>query len=275
MIITKFRRPKKVKNMPKTQQHSQQVWEDFWQKEPIDQVYSNSGRIIQQIMATGDLKDKYIVEIGAGSGRDGFKLVDCGAAVILLDYAENSLRIIEQMSRELNKPVHLVRGDAFHLPFKSNVIDVVYHQGLLEHFTNPEDIVAENYRVTKVNGVTLADVPQRYHFYTLVKHVLIWLNKWFAGWETEFSIGELKTLFRQNGFDIYHIYGDWMRPSFFYRSMREAFKKIGVRLPLYPASIPVLSKIRGTIRRLLNRVYLSFYTFMDIGVIGVKRNASV
>ncbi len=261
--------------MPKTQQHNQHVWEDFWQKEPIDQVYSNSGRIIQQIMATGELKDKYIVEIGAGSGRDGFKLVDCGATVILLDYAESSLRIIEQISRELNKPVHLVRGDAFHLPFKSNAIDVVYHQGLLEHFTNPEAIVAENYRVTKAGGFTLADVPQRYHLYTLVKHLLIWLNKWFAGWEREFSIHELKNMFRQNGFDIYHIYGEWMRPSFCYRSMREVFKKIGVRLPLYPASIPVLSQIRSTMRHLLKRVYLSFYTFMDIGVIGVKRDAPV
>ncbi len=255
----------------KSSQHSQEVWEKFWvEKEEIEQVYSNSDRIVNQILGATDLTDKLVMEVGAGSGRDGFKLVDAGATVILLDYAESSLRVIKSLSCQLSKKVLLVRGDAFHLPIKSNALDLVFHQGLLEHFTNPADILAENFRVLKVGGLALADVPQRYHAYTVIKHLLIWMNKWFAGWETEFSRRQLVGFFRHVGFEIHIIYGDWMRPSFAYRIVREVAKKLGIKLPLYPAGLGPISHLRAKVRSLFRRTDFSLNTVMDIGVIGIK-----
>jgi len=255
----------------KASQHSQQVWEKFWnEKEKIEEVYSNSDRIIKQILSTTDLAGKLVMEVGAGSGRDGFKLVDAGATVVLLDYAESSLRVIKSLARQMDKKVLLVRGDAFRLPIKSNALDIVFHQGLLEHFSNPADILAENFRVLKSGGLALADVPHRYHPYTVVKHILIWMNKWFAGWETEFSRRQLIGLFRQVGFEVHAVYGDWMRPSFAYRIVREIAKKLGVKLPLYPGSLPVVSHIRDGVHKWFRTTSLSFYTYMDIGVIGIK-----
>ncbi|NOY57670.1 MAG: class I SAM-dependent methyltransferase, partial [Calditrichaeota bacterium] len=128
--------------------HSKKVWEDFWQeKQEIEEVYSNSDRIIKQIQQTVDVKGKLIMEVGAGSGRDSFKLIDAGAKVITLDYAESSLEVIKKLAQKSDVSIFLIRGDAFHLPFKDNALDVVFHQGLLEHFENPQDILAENYRV--------------------------------------------------------------------------------------------------------------------------------
>ena len=96
--------------MSKIAQHSRQVWEDFWvEKQDIEQVYSNADRIIKQITKLGSCEKKYVMEIGAGSGRDGFKLVDEGAFVILLDYAESSLHVLKKLSAELNKPVFLIQ----------------------------------------------------------------------------------------------------------------------------------------------------------------------
>jgi len=187
-----------------------------------------------------------------------------------LDYAESSLRMLRSLSRHNNLKVLLVRGDAFHLPIKSNALDLVFHQGLLEHFKNPADILAENFRVLKSGGMALADVPHRYHPYTVVKHVLIWMNKWFAGWETEFSRRQLMGLFRQVGFEIHAVYGDWMRPSFAYRMVREIAKKMNVKLPLYPGSLPIVSRLRAYLRKWFRTTSLSFCTYMDIGVIGVK-----
>ena len=254
-----------------TQQHTKQVWEQFWdEKKQVEEVYSNSDRIIRQLEALGELSGKYIMEVGAGTGRDGFRLVDAGARVILLDYADNSLRVMKNLAEKAGKDVLLIKGDAFHLPFKTDSLDIVFHQGLLEHFTNPQDILAENYRVLKRGGLALADVPQKYHPYTVVKHILIWLKKWFAGWETEFSRKQLEGLFRQVGFGIHSVYGDWMRPSFVYRVLREILKKIKIRLPLYPRGLPVLRDIRAKIRAAFRKTALAFYTFMDIGVIGKK-----
>jgi ubiquinone/menaquinone biosynthesis C-methylase UbiE len=258
--------------MTLTNQHSQQVWEDFWDKQSIEEVYSNSERIVQQIQATGDVNGKWIMEIGAGSGRDSFKLVDLGAHVILLDYAENSLKVIKELAQKYNKKVYLVRGDAFNLPFKENAVDVIFHQGLLEHFTNPQDIVRESFYATSIGGYHISDVPQKYHLYTAVKHILIRMNKWFAGWETEFTIGQLKKMHTDAGFAIHTAYGDWMRPSFVYRAMREALKKIGIKLPQQPRRIPVLSKIRDSWREFFKKQKAAFYTFMDIGVVAVKKD---
>ena len=256
--------------MPTSDQHTPQVWENFWQSHAIEQVYANSDRIVRQIAAVGSVEGKWVMEIGAGSGRDGFQLADLGARVIFLDYTENSLRLIDRLAKQHGKRVHLVRGDAFYLPFKQNVIDIIYHQGLLEHFRDPGGIVREKYRVLKAGGFAVADVPQRYHPYTPVKHVLIALNKWFAGWETEFSIQQLAALHRNAGFEIHARYGDWMRPSFFYRATREALKKIGVKLPLYPKRLPLISRLRDRLRDRLRRKTWALYTFMDIGVVGRK-----
>lgn len=260
--------------MPKTDQHSRQVWEDFWEQGAIEDKYPTSERIVTQISNVIDVNGKWVMEVGAGSGRDGFRLFDMGARVIMLDYAESSLKVIRELSRRFGKPVHLVRGDAFRLPFKSNSIDVIYHQGLLEHFTEPDGILRENHRVMSVGGFTVADVPQRYHLYTAVKHILIWMNKWFAGWETEFSIRQLEGMFRGVGFEVHSAYGDWMRPSFIYRAGREALKKIGIKLPLYPGRVPILSNLRDRLRSGFKKTRLSFYTVMDIGVVGTKRSAS-
>lgn len=257
--------------MVRSEQHSQQVWEDFWEKQSIDQVYQNSDRIVGQITDAVDVSGKWIMEIGAGSGRDSFKLAEMGARVILLDYAENSLQLMHQLSQKLDHKVSLVRGDAFFLPFKSNSIDVIFHQGLLEHFTKPAGIVQESFDALKIGGINVSDVPQKYHMYTAVKHLLIWLNKWFAGWETEFSIGQLRSLHLKAGFDIFAVYGDWMRPSFIYRASREALKKIGITVPQHPKPIPIVSKIRKAWRSYFRKTKIALYTFMDIGVVGIKR----
>lgn len=260
------------KTVVKAAQHSREVWERFWdQEKPIGEVYANSPRIVEQIERLGPVAGKRILEVGAGSGRDGFSLAERGGRVIFLDYAINSLTLIQTMAQRNGQPVALVRGDAFRLPFKEACLDVVYHQGLLEHFTAPHKILLENRRVLKVGGHAIADVPQRYHPYTLVKHVLIAVNRWFAGWETEFSRGRLERLFREVGLTPVGFYGDWMRPSFGYRALRELLKKISVHLPLYPKASPICAKLRKKAADRFRRSRWAPYTYMDIGVIGTRR----
>ena len=102
----------------------------------------------------------------------------------------NSLNIIKNIATEEKVEVNPVGGNAFSLPFPDASFDLVFHQGLLEHFRQKEanNLLKENIRVLKSGGLLLVDVPQRYHIYTVMKHILIALDKWFAGWEREFSI---------------------------------------------------------------------------------------
>ena len=263
---------------PKRQKESRKSdWETFWdEKKETEEVYSNAGRVLRHLSKVTDLKGKKVLEIGAGTGRDSFPLVEHGAVVFQLDYAENSLRILKHLAEESNLSVNILGGDTFHLPFRDETFDIIFHQGLLEHFRRPvaEQLLRENIRALKQGGLLLIDVPQRWHSYTFAKHLLIAMDKWFAGWERSFSVGELRSLLRAMGLTPIYAYGEWMYPSFFYRAVREIVKKAGWTLPLYPTLGKPLSSFRSWIRERLLTTPLPLHTGISIGVIAIKQKLS-
>ena len=247
-------------------------WENFWSRNRnIKDVYPTSQCLIDNLIAVTDFDNKKVLEVGAGSGRDSIRIKTLGGDVYVLDYAESSLKTIKEQIVEEDITLKLIKGDAFKLPFKDSSFDIVFHQGLIEHFRNPEIILRENVRVLKSGGIILVDAPQRYHLYTLLKHILIFFNKWFAGWETEYSVKELESMLKNEGVKkIISVYGDWMNPSIFYRILREIFFKFGIKLPLYPKGIWFIRKMRGWIKDKIKRRRFVFYTFNNIGIIGQK-----
>ncbi|MEE4311437.1 MAG: class I SAM-dependent methyltransferase [candidate division KSB1 bacterium] len=246
-------------------------WENYWeQKQEVEDVYSNIDRIIDQISAITDLKSKKVMEIGAGTGRDSFPFLQQGAEVYVLDYSPAAMRIISRLNAENTAKVNAILGDAFTIPVADNSMDIVFHQGLLEHFKDPLTLLKENVRVLKPGGLLLVDVPQKYHYYTVIKHILIALGKWFAGWETQFSIHELKNLAEQSGVQVISQYGSWKRPSLIYRIVREILLKIGIKLPLYPKGLRLIRSVRDKLRDKMSKQRWAYYTFLDIGIVARK-----
>src|SRR5574344_2071544 len=184
----------------------QAVWNRFWDsKNDIDKVYPSSPTILKAILKNFPrLEGKKILEVGAGSGRDSAELARRGADVYVLDFAEGSLKIVNGLliREHLEENLHLVRGDAFHAPFPDGTFDLVFHQGLAEHFTDPKPLIRENFRIVRPGGYCLCDVPQTVHPYTVIKHILIAMDKWFAGWETQFTMAQLKSLMRGAAINI-------------------------------------------------------------------------
>jgi len=252
---------------------SQKNWDDFWErKHQVKDVYSNMERIISKLEQVVDLKEKKILEVGAGTARDSFSLVNRGAHVFVLDYSPTAMAIISRLNQEYPVNVHPIQADAFQIPAADESFDIVFHQGLLEHFHDPSKILQENVRVLKKGGLLLVDVPQKFHIYTVIKHILIFFDKWFAGWETEFTIRQLQRLVEKEGVRVVLSYGSWMRPSLFYRMMREALLKVNLKLPLYPKSFSWARRIRDAIRNRFMKTNWAFYTFLDIGVIAQKES---
>ncbi len=235
----------------------------------MDEIYSTQGRILRALDGVFDPKGKLVLEVGAGTGRDSQALAELGATVVTLDYADSAIRLISGLVARVPH-LYAVQGDAFAPPFRPGSFDLVFHQGLLEHFRDPLPLLQANVALLKPGGLLLIDVPQRYHLYTLVKHLAIWLNRWFAGWETEFSVRDLERLVRQVGLEPVRRYGDWMRPSFVYRATREALKRVGIRLPMYPPGIPVLHELREALRRWAWGKSWAFYTYLDVGIVARK-----
>lgn len=249
-----------------------EVWDRFWSnKQELSKVYPSSPSVLYAIMRNFRPQGMNIMEVGAGSGRDSVTLARLGAEVTVLDYSEKSLEIIQRQKQEHNLDnLHLVQGDALYAPFADNTFDMVFHQGLLEHFRDPYPLLVENRRILKAGGYCLCDVPQTFHIYTIVKKILIAMDKWFAGWETQYTMSSLKRLMRSTGFEIHHTYGDWMRPCFFYRLLREVLKKMKLELPMYPLKGSRYDIWKNRIMDSMSTHPIANYTQLSIGVIGRK-----
>jgi ubiquinone/menaquinone biosynthesis C-methylase UbiE len=248
-------------------------WESYWRGHAdLDRTYSTGGRLAREIRADGEVRGRRVMEVGAGSGRDLLELASEGAIGVVLDYSPASLALVQRQARERGIPVHLVQADALALPFRDGTFDVVFHQGLLEHFRDPDPLLRENARVTARGGRVIVDVPQTFHLYTLMKQILIAFNAWFAGWETQFTPGQLEARIAACGLAVRRSYGEWMVPGLFYRVLRESLKRVtGLALPLDPRGPAWWSAGWERLRGALARRRWALYTCHVIGTVGEKR----
>ncbi|MBI1798716.1 MAG: methyltransferase domain-containing protein [Candidatus Eisenbacteria bacterium] len=211
-------------------------WESYWKGHAdLDRTYSTGGRLAREVLADGAVQGLRVLEVGAGSGRDTLGLARAGAIGLVLDYSPASLELVARQAHEQGVTVHLVRADALAMPFRDGALDVVFHQGLLEHFRDPMPLLRETSRVTASGGRVVVDVPQTLHLYTVMKNALILCNAWFAGWETQFTPGRLERLCERSGLRVRRTYGEFMVPGLAYRVVRELLKRgAGFVLPLDP-----------------------------------------
>ena len=247
-------------------------WESYWRSHAnLDQTYSTGGRLAREIQSDGPVAGRRVLEVGAGSGRDTMALARAGAVAVVVDYAPMSLELVARQSRDQGVPVALVRADALAMPFRDGAFAVVFHQGLLEHFRDPRPLLSECARVTERGGRMVVDVPQTFHPYTVMKQILIALDRWFAGWERQFTPAELERLVAASGLAVRRTYGEWMVPGLAYRVVREVLKRgLGLALPLEPRGPRWWSAMWDGLRARALRRRLALYTCHVIGTVGEK-----
>lgn len=248
-------------------------WERFWAERDLSERYPSVGDVVGELISVvGDVEGERVLEVGAGSGRDSVKLAELGAQVFVLDYALVPLSMVKSMAARKGLPIVLVQADARLAPFPDECFDCLFHQGLLEHFRDPYPLLRENHRLLRAGGALLVDVPQRYHPLTLLKHTLMSLNSWFAGWETEFTVSQIEDLLKGQGLEIVHTYGNWMIPPLAYRILREVSLRSPLpNLSLYPRSLNYFSSLMSPILENLRKRRLFLYTCAVIGAVGRKQ----
>lgn len=196
-------------NVP-TREH----WDGVWEKTTLERPLHN--QLLSSIAEHISFSEATILEIGCGSAVDSIKMAQDGATVYATDYSLPALNHARQNRDRQKVEMELVAGDLFSLPYPSQSFDLIFSQGLLEHFTEVDKAVAEQMRVLKPGGLLCIDVPQTWSLYTLYKRWHMRRGTWFAGWETNFSLPELRGLMARQGLEIVSDYGYFYFPALFF-----------------------------------------------------------
>lgn len=105
-----------------------------------------------------ELKEKRVLDVGAGTGRMSVQLQKLGADVTALDL---SVQMLAALSKK-NPNIKTIIGDAESLPFANNHFDLVTALFLIVHLKDPTMFFSEAHRVLKDGGQFLVtNINQR------------------------------------------------------------------------------------------------------------------
>lgn len=106
-----------------------------------------------------------LLEIGCGTSTLTLSLAPEITSLTGVDISE------EALERSRNKALEMkvtnavfLNADCLNLSFK-DAFDVVWSQGLLEHFDDPQTVVNEHFKALKPGGIALLSVPYRYSYH--------------------------------------------------------------------------------------------------------------
>lgn len=244
-----------------------ETWDRVWER--YETLTEPTTPRLVDTLASLDPKGKLICEVGCGTGKDSVKLASMGAKVVSVDFSQSALALVRRKIEPLEGPVpQLLGGDTLNLPFRDNTFDIMFHQGLLEHFHDPGAVLREQGRVIKSGGYLLVDVPQRFNWYAVTKRRQMARGEWFAGWETDFTLGGLRSVMRRAGFEPVASYAYGFNPPALWvlRHLHEVGEGRFGR-PLMPR---VLGRMYDAAWRWWEGTDLAGHALVCIGVLGRK-----
>ena len=197
-----------------------------------------------------------VLELGCGTGIDINNIHKDHSSIkpFASDILPQSLRIGRRVSRLTDCHVNFFVADTLNLPIKSNHVDIVFSQGLIEHFKDPLKVIQEQARVIKKGGYLIINVPQKFTGYTMMKRKKMSRNDWDLGWETEFSYKDLVNYGNQlelaeTGVCGYQYWKSWKEPAFI---VKDLVDKVFRRLP--PSLAQRISMVPQIYNTLITRV---------------------
>ena len=115
------------------------------------------------ILSVSNVQKGKIFEPGCGSGMTCAAFARQGHEVTLMDLSPNALNKALTVFDEFSLPCKFTIGDLFHIPIKSGQFDLVFNQGVMEHFKiaglDPSAGINEMLRVLKKDGTLVILVP--------------------------------------------------------------------------------------------------------------------
>jgi SAM-dependent methyltransferase len=196
-----------------------------------------------------------VLEVGCGSARLSAALAQSGQRVWCVDRSPSALRLARKRVLGLKATATYVRADAAALPLGTWTFDLVASTGLLEHFEDPQPIIAEMVRVLRPGGLFYADIVPR-KFSVLRAFDFLRLKQDPRFFERSFRRSEIVALLAAAGLRAIVVFGAGVMPP---RLPIVERSEQGRRIQscLASATAPALTRLDGT--RLAEK--LGFYYF--------------
>ena len=132
------------------------------------------------ILNVAKMKQGEIFEPGYGGGMASATLAKKGFNLTCMDLSQNAIKKNQELFQEYTLSGKFLIGDIFNIPISSEKFDIVFNQGVMEHFRlegmNPSSAVKEMYRLVKKNGTLIIFVPAYYSPLFFVYAILKKLN---------------------------------------------------------------------------------------------------
>lgn len=249
------------------------IWSDCWQLAPPDAPSALHSRFtdeaLRAIGASISQSDRMLLETGCGTGRFCALLAARlpSSVVVGVDISDPALAVATQIGALVgSENLVFSRANLFQLPFAESSFDIVFSEGVIQHFSSEAsptyvDALREMVRVTKVGGKVIVSVVNWYCWpHTLYKWYLSWRNKPYEyGYEKSFRAGELVKLFEDTG--LRHI-----ELSGYYASY--GFYRLAIRFGL-----PRLFRVLGRVTDMFDRGWISRRFGFELVIKGEKSAA--
>lgn len=188
--------------------------------------------------------DDVVLEAGCGSAKFSLTLAAMGFRVVALDYSPTVLKNVAESRRRLSQvydiDLELVRGDIEHFSFDENTFDLVFNEGVVEHWLKDGErlrIFREMARISRrLVGII---VPNGRHFmYDR------WMRAGYPGYTdappmTLYDISKLSREMAKAGLDV--VYRDgvdpWSFVNFWPRARALAYPKMMLSMLPLPRSV--------------------------------------
>jgi SAM-dependent methyltransferase len=181
------------------------------------------------------LETPVVLEAGCGTAIDSVLMAQefPTARFVAMDLSKSGVRVARRVARLRNISLNPLAGDVFSLPVRSGSLDVVFSQGVLEHFQDPMPALLEQERVLRPGGALIVNVPQRITGYAAMKRRKMRQGVWDFGWETDFTAWGLRRLGEGIGLVAERMFGygywrSWSEPAWV---LRDLVGKLARRLP--------------------------------------------
>ncbi|MBC8462272.1 MAG: class I SAM-dependent methyltransferase [Deltaproteobacteria bacterium] len=168
-----------------------------------------------------------VLDIGCRWGKDLQRVAVMNADIDIfgVDICSDAIKVASKKF-EKNQNVHLYQAKGEVLPFKDNYFDIIFSSEVIEHIDQVEQFIKEVHRVLKNQGAFIITTPSKFNYTHLIgklvpspfkkslRKLVYYINPGDPDVNPhvrEYTPGQLRQLFEQNGFRVGRIIGGTLR----------------------------------------------------------------